>query len=138
MNLLSPTTRIKVSSTLNKDVTNFGKQFLVDGDDETCWNSEQGSPQYILIDLQTPTSVQGLRIMFQGGFVGKECQALGAVEGNDYISLGRFYPEDNNDVQEFSLEDQTPVKKLKLVFESSTDFFGRITIYRLEVIGEKK
>jgi hypothetical protein len=31
----------RVSSVLNKDVKQFGKQFLFDGSEETCWNSEQ-------------------------------------------------------------------------------------------------
>ena len=29
----------RVSSVLNRDVKQFGKKFLFDGDDDTCWNS---------------------------------------------------------------------------------------------------
>ena len=32
---------VRVSSVLNRDVKQFGKQFMFDGDDETCWNSDQ-------------------------------------------------------------------------------------------------
>uniref|UniRef100_A0A8U7NF03 Nuclear receptor 2C2 associated protein n=1 Tax=Corvus moneduloides TaxID=1196302 RepID=A0A8U7NF03_CORMO len=30
-----------VSSVLNRDVKQFGKQHLFDGSEETCWNSDQ-------------------------------------------------------------------------------------------------
>lgn len=33
--------QIRVSSVLNRDTTNYGKQNLIDGQVETCWNSEQ-------------------------------------------------------------------------------------------------
>jgi len=33
----------RVSSVLNRDTRQFGKQFLIDGQDDTCWNSEQVS-----------------------------------------------------------------------------------------------
>ena len=32
---------VKVSSTLNRDTKQFGKKFLFDGREETCWNSDQ-------------------------------------------------------------------------------------------------
>ena len=35
------TTSSKVSSTLNKDTRQFGKKYLFDGLEETCWNSDQ-------------------------------------------------------------------------------------------------
>jgi len=31
----------RVSSVLNRDVRQFGKKFMFDGKDETCWNSDQ-------------------------------------------------------------------------------------------------
>jgi hypothetical protein len=31
----------RVSSVLNKDTKSYGKQFLSDGKEETCWNSDQ-------------------------------------------------------------------------------------------------
>ena len=31
----------RVSSTLNRDTKQFGKKFLFDGREETCWNSDQ-------------------------------------------------------------------------------------------------
>ena len=31
----------RVSSTLNRDTKQFGKKYLFDGNNETCWNSDQ-------------------------------------------------------------------------------------------------
>jgi len=30
-----------VSSVLNRDTKQFGKKYLLDGEDDTCWNSDQ-------------------------------------------------------------------------------------------------
>ena len=45
---------------------------MFDGSQDTCWNSDQGTPQYIIIELSRPLVVKQIKIMFQGGFVGQE------------------------------------------------------------------
>ncbi|KAI9304187.1 galactose-binding domain-like protein [Cunninghamella echinulata] len=137
--LISSNTRIKVSSVLNRDTTTFGKQNLIDGSEETCWNSEQGLPQHILIDFGGEVKVNEIVLTFQGGFVGKKCVALGSTseQPNDYnIPLVTFYPQDINPLQTFKVDNNdTPIQRLKLIFEESTDFYGRITIYKLDILG---
>lgn len=44
-----------------------------------------------------------------------------------------FYPEDTNKLQRFNLKNQIKAKTFKLVFNQSTDFFGRIIIYNLSL-----
>ena len=120
----------KVSSVLNKNVKEFGKKFLFDGREDTCWNSDQGSPQFIHITFNKPqASIAQLQIQFQGGFVGTQCHV---IVNEDQQKL-HFFPEDSNKCQTFSLclkECQT----VKIVFGGSTDFFGRVTIYQLKLI----
>ncbi|CAO3589132.1 unnamed protein product [Absidia cylindrospora] len=138
--LINSSTRIKVSSVLNRDTTSFGKQHLIDGTEETCWNSEQGLPQHILVDFGSPATVQGIHLIFQGGFVGKTCVALGSTadQPNNYnISLATFYPQDINPMQCFAISCNQPIQRLKLIFEESTDFYGRITIYKLDILGTR-
>lgn len=48
-----------------------------------------------------------------------------------------FYPEDNNSLQTFPVP-AAEVDRLKVTFEDTTDFFGRVVIYHLRVLGEKK
>ncbi|KAI7899478.1 galactose-binding domain-like protein [Cokeromyces recurvatus] len=136
--LINENTRIKVSSVLNRDSTNFGKQNLVDGQVETCWNSEQGLPQHILLDFSSPASVQAIVFQFQGGFVGKKCVVVGSIveSPNDYnVPVDTLYPEDVNSIQTFSFEPTQPLKRIKIIFEESTDFYGRITLYKLDILG---
>ncbi|ORX51229.1 galactose-binding like protein [Hesseltinella vesiculosa] len=138
--VIGPETRIKVSSVLNRDTPSFGKQHLIDGSAETCWNSEQGLPQHILLDFGSPVFIQQVIMTFQGGFVGKTCTALGstAEQPNDYqLGLSTFYPQDINSEQSFAIESTSPVQRLKLIFEESTDFYGRITLYKLDIRGTK-
>lgn len=137
--LINSDTRIKVSSVLNRDNANFGKQYLVDGNEETCWNSEQGLPQHILIDFPNSVSISSVAITFQGGFAGKKCVLVGSIENspNDYnIEVSTVYPEDISSKQIFTFDPTEGLKRLKIVFEESTDFYGRVTVYTLDVIGK--
>ncbi|KAI2650405.1 Nuclear receptor 2C2-associated protein [Labeo rohita] len=37
----------------------------------------------------------------------------------------------------FPIQDAPSVQRLKIVFENSADFFGRIIVYTLDILGEK-
>jgi len=133
MNLLADKSLFsaKVSSVLNKNVKEFGKQFLFDGREETCWNSDQGSPQFILISFHEPQAkISQLQIQFQGGFAGNQCHV---IINNDTQKVD-FFPDDSNKLQTFPVE-LTDVNQLKISFGGSTDFFGRITIYQLNLFA---
>ncbi|OZJ02064.1 hypothetical protein BZG36_04968 [Bifiguratus adelaidae] len=131
--LIGPNAKIKVSSVLNRDNASFGKQNLTDGNHETCWNSEQGLPQYILIDFGQAVEPRQLDLMFQGGFVGKKCVLLTSAGDNNYKPWTTIYPDDVNSAQRFPLDpaisqDKDDIVRMKLLFEESSDFFGRITV----------
>jgi len=131
-NLLSDSSLFsaKVSSVLNKNVKEFGKKFLFDDREDTCWNSDQGTPQFIYLTFDPSVkNVRELQIQFQGGFVGKDCHVV--VNDKDPVP---FFPEDSNKLQTFKFEFEE-VQTMKIVFNSSTDFFGRITIYQLKLFA---
>ncbi|XP_074060297.1 nuclear receptor 2C2-associated protein isoform X2 [Macrotis lagotis] len=115
----------RVSSVLNRDVKQFGKKHLFDEQDETCWNSDQGSHQWVMLEFPQPVRVAQVQIQFQGG---RRSECL--------EKIGDFYPQDNNSLQSFPVP-HVILDKLKVTFENSTDFFGRIIIYHLRVLGEK-
>lgn len=85
-----------------------------------------------------------ISITFQGGFVGTRCSVEvpsknaegGKVEWEPWTSI---YPEDVNRMQTFELSNEERVKdgiqRLRLVFQESSDFFGRITVYDLQLYG---
>ncbi|XP_052794379.1 nuclear receptor 2C2-associated protein-like [Mya arenaria] len=128
---------IRVSSVLNRDTKQFGKKHLVDSDDDTCWNSDQGSPQWISMEFDQMSSLTKMQLQFQGGFAGRECWLEGRTEGSaQWAKVRDFFPDDINGLQTFSFD--PPTEKLqaaKIVFSTSTDFFGRITIYSLVLYG---
>lgn len=132
--LITSDTRIRVSSTLDKSL---GKSCLVDGSPETCWTSQQGLPQFIQLTFPSPVIPKRLSLTFQGGFVGTTC--LVATQSQDTTSwqqLTHIYPEDVNRAQTFDLSITEPVGGIKLIFEESSDFFGRVTVYDLMVEGQ--
>ncbi|GFT30180.1 nuclear receptor 2C2-associated protein [Trichonephila clavipes] len=89
---------LRVSSVLNKNTKEFGKQYMIDNCDDTCWNSDQGSPQWLQMSFPQSTTVEEIHIQFQGGFAGKECWIEGNVNG-EKNKICSIYPEDSNALQ---------------------------------------
>ena len=101
----------------------------------------QGLPQFIQLDFPNCVIPKRLSIVFQGGFVGRRCAVC--IPGTDtaWHILSHIYPEDVNRRQSFDLVPTQPelleggVSSVKLVFEESSDLFGRITVYDLKLEG---
>ncbi|KAJ7702987.1 galactose-binding domain-like protein [Mycena rosella] len=141
--LSSPDTPIKVSSSLDKSV---GKKNLVDDNPETCWTSQQGIPQFVQLGFSELVLPESVSLTFQGGFVGTRCAvkvpAPDSDSGNSWKTVTYIFPEDINGRQEFSLKSESSavviaggIDRLRLEFEESSDFFGRITLYDLKLHG---
>ncbi|KAI0640086.1 galactose-binding like protein [Trametes polyzona] len=136
--LINADTKIKVSSTLDKSV---GKKNLTDGSPETCWTSQQGTPQYIQLSFSTPVTPKVIELTFQGGFVGTRCtvEAVFIADAEPHWKfLARIFPEDVNRKQTFDIESciaNRRIESMRLIFEESSDFFGRVTVYDLRVLG---
>uniref|UniRef100_A0A8C5QES7 Nuclear receptor 2C2-associated protein n=1 Tax=Leptobrachium leishanense TaxID=445787 RepID=A0A8C5QES7_9ANUR len=126
----------RVSSVLQRDVKQFGKQFLFDKNEDTCWNSDQGSSQWITIEFPQNVWVSQIHIQFQGGFSSKACILEGCQKDEEFVKIADFYPEDTNAHQRFTFSEQS-VHKLKITFTNSTDLFGRIIVYHLDLHGHK-
>jgi len=107
---------------------------MFDGSPESCWNSDQGSPQYVTFDFLRNVQVTSIRVQFQGGFVGQE----GCMEVGDTMAELRKVSDldciqDCNETQEFPL--QAEGRFMRICFNASTDFYGRVTVYQLAVLG---
>lgn len=94
----------------------------------------KGSPQWIEIQFGgEDIEIKSFSIQFQGGFVGKDCHLEISKDHKELIKHP-FYPEDVNVMQHFKIPTDGVNNKgkiFKLVFNSSTDFFGRIVVYKL-------
>ncbi|XP_061593737.1 nuclear receptor 2C2-associated protein [Cololabis saira] len=135
--LICGETQSRVSSVLNRDVKQFGKKYMFDCNEETCWNSDQGECQWVSLEFPGSVKVSEIKVQFQGGFSAKTCRLEGCPKEEDLKVLDCFYPEDDNSLQSFPIQEAIAVDKVKIMFENSADFFGRIIIYSLEVLGEK-
>ena len=79
-----------------------------------------------------------MRMTFQGGFVGKETVLMGQDRDGKWGDIDTFLCLDINDEQVFSVSGlNVTLSRLRLVFRKSTDFFGRITIYNLDILSTK-
>ncbi|NXQ89235.1 NR2CA protein, partial [Nyctibius grandis] len=142
--LVCADTATRVSSVLNRDVKQFGKKHMFDGSEETCWNSDQGTCQWVTLDFPRTVKVSQLHVQFQGGFSSRLCTLEGCRAGEEPVKISELYPEDTNAMQisfatlraGFQVEEME-LDKLKITFENSTDFFGRIVVYHLGVLGER-
>lgn len=65
------------------------------------------------------------------GFVGQDCVVKCGPSMKELNEVDIIYPEDSNDCQEFTL--QCSGRCLSVLFPASTDFYGRVTVYSLEV-----
>nr|KAF6401912.1 nuclear receptor 2C2 associated protein [Rousettus aegyptiacus] len=130
----------RVSSVLNRNTRQFGKKHLFDQDEETCWNSDQGPSQWVILEFPQRIRVSQLQIQFQGGFSSRWGRLEGSQGCEALNKIVDFYPEDNNSLQISCPGLWVPsaeVDRLKVMFEDTTDFFGRVVIYHLRVLGEK-
>ncbi|XP_005734049.1 nuclear receptor 2C2-associated protein isoform X2 [Pundamilia nyererei] len=97
--LLCSETQSRVSSVLNRDVKQYGKKYMFDCNEETCWNSDQGECQWVSLEFPNSVRVSELKVQFQGGFSAKTCRLEGCLKDKDFTVLSHFYPEDNNSLQ---------------------------------------
>lgn len=94
----------------------------------------QGALQWILITFDEVITIKSFSFQFQGGFAGKNCSVSLEDQSGNVVNEQLFYPDDINAKQTFDLSSTVEsVKKVKFSFEGSTDFFGRIIVYNLEL-----
>ena len=135
--------KVRASSVLNRAADFQAKNMFVE--DDTCWNSDadENNGQWLLFDfLGKVVRLKSVRIMFQGGFVGQE----GTIEMKDskegepkktivMDEIKRI--EDSNDLQTWNIPDSDiNAKFIRITFPTSTDFYGRVTIYKMCLIGD--
>ena len=99
----------------------------------------QGTPQYIQLSFSRPVVPKRIELTFQGGFVGRTTSVfyqLSDSDSQDWQLATRVFPEDVNRQQSFDLPAETAaISAIKLVFQDGSDFFGRITLYDLQLHG---
>ncbi|GAU98134.1 hypothetical protein RvY_09316-2 [Ramazzottius varieornatus] len=113
--MLIPEDNIRVSSVLHGDSRQYGKQNMFDGSDETCWHSDQGPCQWVLVRFQQKIRLEELRIQFQGGFAARQI-ILKDLDKNEK-EVETFWPDDNNSLQSFPCLSRPEVSHIKVHFD---------------------
>lgn len=125
---------IRVSSVLNKATKQHGKMFMLDGKEETHWSSDQGSTQFVSFFFQIPQKISHFKIQFQGGFAAQSIRLIIETDDPQTGFSETFYPKDSLQIQHFDLKRKVDSMVSALfIFEESSDFFGRIVVYKLEI-----
>lgn len=131
----------RASSVLRGNARACGPALMFDGRGDTCWNSDQSSAgQWVELAFRAPVAVAAVALTFQGGFVGQGGRVLvrlagGGAPAGGWQPLAELEPDDTNARQEFPLPPTPGVAALRVEFDRSTDFYGRVTVYQLEVLG---
>ena len=92
-------------------------------------------PQWIKAQFDgVQSSTLLLKVQFQGGFCGKQCN-ITLKKCDQPVLSHDFYPEDSNDFQEFplTLSENQSFDNAQVTFKSTTDFYGRIIVYQLSL-----
>ena len=130
--------KCKVSST-QEGSGNFSKQHMFDENEDTCWYSKPGPNQWIVLAFDKPVVLAEIRIMFQGGFVGTTTVIEGEQPQFSWSPLCEaFHLEDGNALQVLSIppdRDRPAHQIYRIRFLTSSDLYGRITIYKLQVFA---
>ena len=108
-----------------------------------CWNSEgtgQSSSKtcWFLVDFNRPVVPTQLRVQFQAGFCAETCRVYSKSEDGWELLDDTVEWEDSHHLQSHTLPKQVETTAIRLVLEDPTDFYERVTIYRLEVRGKER
>jgi len=131
---------LRASSILQKNSKLYGPANALDtANDSSCWNSEgiEGSTQWFLVDFGRTVQPSSVRIQFQAGFVTESCRVEGKLCDESWETLDEVEWEDVHEMQKCALETTKPCTAVKLVLDDFTDFYGRVTIYKLEIWGKE-
>lgn len=155
MILSSPSTgtTAKASSVLKKNVKMYGPMNALDFENESsCWNSDgqaDGATVHsFILNFHRQVQLSSISFQFQGGFVPEECRLMTSQENYatktwNEIDDADIELENTNKLQVFDLDDVVSqdfleCDALKLEFLGSTDFYGRVILYKLIAEGKNK
>ena len=146
----------RASSVLQNNTKLHGAAKALDCDDLlSSWNSE-GSPNgkkesFLVVDFSgggkhpnRTVRASELGLQFQAGFAAEEItvyakaqQQEGETGGARWRKAEEIEAEDDHELQSFALPAEEPTTALKIVFGETTDFYGRVIIYQIQVWGKE-
>lgn len=100
-------------------------------------NLFQGASQWILIKFNKIVNLRTIKIQFQGGFAATEVQLICSNQNdNKEVLTEEFNLEDSNKEQQIKLNQSVNCDQLKIYLNNLSDDFGRVIIYKLDVLSD--
>jgi hypothetical protein len=152
----------RASSVLQRNSKLYGPKHALDCENaSTCWNSDGSTPGTTLqpvsfiVDFGRSVHPTDLKLQIQAGFCAEQLTVFvqqphannnNSTNREEWTKLVELQVDDDHELQSFSLPTAptsctsagTPsayCNALKLIFDDFTDFYGRTTIYQLQVWG---
>jgi len=94
----------------------------------------KGNNQWIECEFKQQVCLVGIGLQFQGGFTSNKIILQFFDKHQNLISEQFIYAVDKNHLQVFNNLSPVLANSLKLIFTQFSDPFGRIIIYKLELI----
>lgn len=98
-----------------------------------CHRILQGETQWVLIRFDREVLASELKLQFQGGFSSRTVEVQFLTDGN-CMKSEVVNPIDSNSGQSFTFP-PTAANSFKFTFSEAVDFFGRIILYDIDIIG---
>lgn len=114
----------------------YGAQNALEDSDSKCWNSDQGENQFYVIKFGRSVRVKEVKVEFQAGFA-SEIMTVQALSSGAWSEVDELEPKDALGLQGFLLEKPVECTEIRLEFEECKDFYGRITVYRIQAWGHE-
>jgi len=147
-------TTAKASSVLQNNTKVYGPAKALDCENAlTSWNSE-GSPNgkkasFFIVDFSgggkhpnRKVKLEEVCVQFQAGFAAEEITLYiqtGTTGDNKpkWTKVEEIEADDDHELQSFPLSIADGTTALKIVFDETMDFYGRVIVYQLQVWGKE-
>ena len=140
----------RASSVLQNNTKVYGPAKALDCENAlTSWNSE-GSPNgkkesFLIVDFcgggkntNRKVKPEEICIQFQAGFAAEEITAYVQIgDKGKWSKVEEIEADDDHELQSFPLSDAGETTAIKIVFDETTDFYGRVIVYQLQVWGKE-
>ena len=107
----------------------------IDGSEETCWMSKPGKDTSLEVVFRAPVDVSEDWLRFHGGFAATRVSiSTPKIGADDWTEEGAFALVDGTSVQKVGIA-LRKVRKMRIGFVRTVDFYGRVALYTLDVRG---
>ncbi|MEM2541794.1 MAG: discoidin domain-containing protein, partial [Candidatus Methanomethylicia archaeon] len=111
----------------------FEPEKAMDGDLQTRWSSQVGTPQFLELEWSTVQSISKVRILFESAYA--DDYIIETWNGTHWVTVVRVENNNRTDIEHI-FPDAIDATKMRLLFTKASRF-GSVSIWELEVYSIK-